>query len=339
IEVWATWDFYADLWPLNAWNPALGVSYTTENTELAEAWPHLPWRRVQPFFHSPPALSDDTVLRSFQEAFVRKLLDVTLPYPNVLYCFDNETRAPAEWPWYWARFVKEEAKRRGAEVQLTEMWDLWDIRTKEHAPTYEHPELFSFTDVSQNNWNDGQLHYDRLIWFRENLKQQPGGPRPMNNVKVYQRQSRGRPGSAALCIDRWWQNVWAGCASTRFHRPTGGIGLSDEAQAVIKAARTFTDAFDIFTCEPRPDLLSDREDNEAYCLARPAEVYALYFPKGGQVTLDVSREGKGLTLRWFDPTDAQFQASQPLPDGRRVSLQSPDTNHTWLALISARGAK
>jgi hypothetical protein len=161
----------------------------------------------------------------------------------------------------------------------------------------------------------------------------------MNNVKVYQRQSRGRPGSAALCIDRWWQNIWAGCASTRFHRPTGGIGLSQEAQAVIKAARTLTDAFDIFTCEPRPDLLSDREDNEAYCLARPAEVYALYFPKGGQVTLDVSREGKGLTLRWFDPTDAQFQASQPLPDGRRVSLQSPDTNHTWLALISARGAK
>ena len=35
---------------------------------------------------------------------------------------------------------------------------------------------------------------------------------------------------------------------------------------------------DVFTCTPHNDLLSNRQENEAYCLANPGTEYVVYFP-------------------------------------------------------------
>ncbi len=334
IELWATFDFYRDGWLKNPWNPANNVTYTTENTRLVPEWDHHPARKAQPFFSSVPELNNDTVLLAYQEAFVRKVLDATIDLPNILYCLDNETRTPPEWCWHWGQFLAEESKVRGVPIQVTEMWDAHDIRTEQHAATYEHPDLFSYVDISQNNWQVGQAHYDHLMWMRRTLKKQAGGIRPMNNVKVYARLG-GESGLLDVSLDRWWQNVFAGCASTRFHRPTGGsgIGLGLEAQQAIRAARTFTDAFDIFSTKPHPELLSGREENEAYCLADLGKVYALYFPKGGEVRLRIGRTGKQLELRWFDVRTARFADPEAIPSEAEVVLVTPDNEHTWLARI------
>jgi len=114
-----------------------------------------------------------------------------------------------------------------------------------------------------------------------------------------------------------------------FHRPESGLGLNETARRTIRAARTFTDAFDIFDCSPRPDLLSVRSENEAYCLARPGRVYALHFPTGGEVVLHA--EGGHFTLRWFDPETCTFAAAEPVGGGGR--LRTPNTLQIWLALL------
>ena len=334
IEFWATFDFYRDNWLKNPWNPANNVNYTTESTKLVREWDHHPAGKAQPFFSSVPELHNDAVLLEYQQAFVRKVLDVTIDLPNILYCLDNETATPPEWCWYWGTFLAEESKQRGVPIQVTEMWDAHDIRAEQHSYTYDRPDIFSYVDVSQNNWQIGQTHYDRLVWMRQTLRKQAGGIRPMNNDKVYARLGR-ESGLVEISLDRWWQNVFAGCASTRFHRPTGGsgIGLGAEAQQAIRAARTFTGAFDIFHTEPHPELLSEREENEAYCLAKPGEVYALYFPKGGAVRLRIGHAEKQLRLRWFDPTTARFTDPGPLEAGGEIPLESPNREQTWLAAV------
>ncbi|MFQ6049222.1 MAG: hypothetical protein ACE5K7_07650, partial [Phycisphaerae bacterium] len=127
----------------------------------------------------------------------------------------------------------------------------------------------------------------------------------------------------------------AGCASTRFHRPTergSGMGLSPDAQAAIKAARTFTDAFEIFRSQPRPDLIAHAEPNEVYCLADPGAVYALYFARGGRVRLRVSRSGSW-QLRWFDPRSGSFANPQSsTADNNLLELTAPQPR-PWLVLI------
>jgi hypothetical protein len=212
------------------------------------------------------------------------------------------------------------------------MWDSWDLRHEQHKATYSRPQFFSFTDVSQNNWQNGQTHYDRLMWYRKTLIDQQGGIRPMNNVKVYSRQGGRRPNSVPVTLDRWWQNLFAGCASTRFHRPTGGIGLNKMAQKHIRAARQFFSQFDVFRSEPRPDLLSDRGDNEAYCLAVPGKAYALYFPKGGEVLLKIRARGK-LNIRWFDFNTAKLVGEPEAVKGVQARVRTPDTKQMWLAIV------
>jgi hypothetical protein len=212
------------------------------------------------------------------------------------------------------------------------MWDDWDLREEQHRATVERPDLFSFVDISQNNWQVGQTHTDRILWMRELLLASEAGPRPMNNVKVYGRPRPGVPAELSLSLDRYWQNIFGGCASTRFHRPDSGLGLNDIAQKMIRAARAFTDAFDVFCCSPRPDLLSDRAENEAYCLANPGHAYALYFPTGGAVVLHTA--GGPFTLYWLDLETATFGPGKSVGT-EAVRLHTPDTSQIWLALLRA----
>ncbi|MFC1718416.1 DUF6298 domain-containing protein [Candidatus Poribacteria bacterium] len=342
IELWATYDFYGNTWLKNPWNPGNNINYSTENTHLETEADYSQQRIIQPFFLTPPALNNDTAALQYQDAFIRKVLDVTLPYPNVLYCLDNETKSPPEWALYWGDFIKRESQQRGVLINLTEMYDEWDISGADHPVVYEHPEYFSYTEVSQNNWQIGQTHYDRLMWFRENLVNQPGGIRPMNNVKVYGRITWNKPMDTQLNLDRWWQNIFAGCASTRFHRPEFyhyepkdyyGLGLGELAQIHIRAARKFTSAFDIFSCEPRPDLLSETGESEAYLLANPGQAYAVYFPTGGRATITLESGDSTYLLRWFNVETAEFMDAQTLPVTASVNLESPSTGQIWLALI------
>jgi len=215
---------------------------------------------------------------------------------------------------------------------LTEMWDAHDLHDEEHERTYRRPDLFAFFDISQNNWQEGQKHYDNTLWIREIVKEY-GGARPLTNVKVYHRRSGRRPNNPLIGLDRWWQNIWAGCASTRFHRPTGGTGLNELSQKAIHAARVFTNKFNIFACSPHPELLANREENEAYCLAQPGVVYALYFPKGGEVVLKLENPDVDWKVRWFDPQKAEFLPAEKHSKEELLTLTAPDTLQTWLVLV------
>ena len=336
VEIWATSDFYGEYWLNNPFNPVCNSNYIKENTPLPAEWDYYPVRNPQPFFYSPPELNNDTILRGYQEAYVRKVLDFTAEHPNILYCLDDATKAPSEWAFYWGNFINKEAQKRNVSIHLTEMWEEGNISDPIHADTYEHPGIFSYTEVSANNSKEGDTHYNRLMWYRDNLKRNAGGPRPMNNVKVHNRFDNGGPNSAMTGLDRWWQNIFAGCAGTCFHKPPDGIGLDNIARKHIFAARRFTSLFDIFSCEPRPDLLSAREENEAHLLALPGIIYALYFPYGGRVKLDLIKlHDARYRLRWFDIDTAEFEGTVTLINGEEIDLITPTDDKMWLGLLEA----
>jgi len=62
------------------------------------------------------------------------------------------------------------------------MWDAWDLKADEHKRTLDHPELYGFADVSQNNQKKGQEHWDNFQWVRARIAKQP---HPLNTVKTY----------------------------------------------------------------------------------------------------------------------------------------------------------
>ncbi|HLR31038.1 MAG TPA: hypothetical protein VK074_01020, partial [Fodinibius sp.] len=163
-----------------------------------------------------------------------------------------------------------------------------------HAMTFS--DIYSYVDISQNNQDSrggrGPAHYANIMDWRKKLA---ADPMPMNNIKVYGSQDGPNysAGSGREAVRRFWRNIFAGSASSRFHRPAGtwGIGLNERAQTSLKAMSMLLKEFDIFQARPHNDLLSSYVElqpssMEAYCLADIGEQYAVYFP-GGRYTIDL----------------------------------------------------
>jgi hypothetical protein len=79
-------------------------------------------------------------------------------------------------------------------------------------------------------------------------------------------------------------------------------------------------------------LLSERSSNEAYCFAEMGNQYAVYFPNGGRVKLDLSAAKGTLQLRWLDIDRNTWQEAQTVRGGGTLELNTPGKGH-WAALI------
>jgi len=327
IELWATFDFYRDNWAANPFNPASNINYSGPESKLPEQVPTHPTRCENPFFWSVPREHNNEIVLKHQRAFVDRLLLLSLPYAHVLYCMDNETSVTPEWGWYWSKYIKAAGERAGAEVHTTEMWDKWDLSHEQHDATFDHPEIYSFVDISQNNHRQGQVHWDNAQWARRRIVDS-GKIRPMNCVKIYGADT-GRFGNARDGQERFWRNVFGGMAAARFHRPNSGLGLGEIAQANIKSMRMLTDELNVFASRPANELLAEemRSPNEAYCIADPPRAYAVYFTDRGNVLLDVSAVGdKPLTIRWLDIAEARWEDPvRIVPSESALNLKFPSS--------------
>ncbi|UCD49900.1 MAG: hypothetical protein JSW27_20515, partial [Phycisphaerales bacterium] len=151
IEVWDRFDYSRDNWQDSPYHPKNNVNYTYAESGFAERYPNHPGRNDQPFFFTTPKQRSNTLILKIQQRFVDKMLSHSLKHGNVLYCMDNETSGEPAWGAYWARYIQAKAKAVGVTVHTTEMWDAWDLANPQHNATFDHPELYSFVDISQNN--------------------------------------------------------------------------------------------------------------------------------------------------------------------------------------------
>jgi hypothetical protein len=343
IEVFDPWDLFEDHeaqggWSKHPWNPINNVNYTEEESGLPTAVDYAPGGSPSDhtFFYTVPDLENNQLVLDYQQAFVDQMLSISLDYPNVVYSIQNETGEELAFGDYWADYIHEKAEEAGRSVYVTDMRRAADLTSPDHYHTYDNNERFNFLDIAQNNWMTGQHHYDQIIFVRDYISE---APRPINNVKIYNRDGDDES------VARFFRIYFAGGASARFHRPAfrddidaqeisteWGLGLGPLSQKTIRNGRMFADSFDIFASSPNNDLLSEREENEAYALANIGQQYAVYFPNGGEVILDVSTMQGSLEVRWLDIENSAWQESQQVEGNGSLPLQTPGDGH-WLVVI------
>lgn len=331
IEVWATFDFYRDNWDVNPFNPKNNVNINQERNKLPTEVPTHPIYTQNNFFRSVPSQMALSEVIWYQQKYVDKMLSYSLQYGNVLYCMDNETSVTSDWGKFWAKHIKMQGLEQGKTVYCTEMWDPWELSHPFHNETFDNPEIFDFVDISQNNHITGQKHWDNGLMQLERLKQ-INALRPVTNIKVYGNDG-GKHKTTRNAIESFIQNVFMGCSSTRFHRPTSGQGLNETAQAVIKSMREVSNKMDFFEGNPHNELLAEREEHEAYCRAIPGKEYAVYFPKQGAVTLFAGIENG--TVQWLNVLENSWTKEQKIR-GTGIELKTPGDGH-WVALVRALG--
>lgn len=331
IEVWDRFD-YADagevpLWQRSPWNPANTLTYTFEQTGFAERYPQPAWRDQQPFFHTIPGMplhdAKLDLVRGFQERHVATLLEHSLPYGNVLYCMNNETSTDPRWGQYWMRFIRDRADVAGVDVYVTDMFDdgYQPHQSAKVRQQIDQPDVYTFIDISQvNSRTFGEEQWRRIRWV---IEQVDALPRPVNHVKIYSDgQTNWGSGTPQDGLERFWRNLLAGSAAVRFHRPGGGIGLNELAQGCIRAARRVEAIVPFWDLSPRLDLLSEREENEAYLAVSP-RAYVLFFPLGGSVTVDLTGLPAPRRLRWVKVATGEESGPVALPDGDTATIAAP----------------
>ena len=331
IEVWDRFDHSRDEWLSDPYNPKNNINYTYEEAGLEPLYPEHPGRNQQPFFFTVPELENNLVLLSFQNAFVEKLLSVSLDYDNVLYCIDNETTGAEEWAIYWADFIRDHSG--GKDIYITQMWDPWEVNSDMHKRTLDHPERYRFVDISQNSQLPGRRNWDNpqyvFSYIRDN-------PRPVNSTKIYGSDSfeswlhRGMTTEHA--VQTFCRNILGGFASSRFHRPPAGQGLNRYSINSIRTIRKIEEYVKMWEIEPRMDLLPGTEDNHAYLSAKEGEKYVLYLTRGGRVDLDLRGHQGEYTVRWISTDNGEWDRTEKVQGGGVVELKS-DGERSCFAVV------
>lgn len=341
IEVWDRFDYSRDNWIIHPYNPPNNINYTTEEIGLETRYPRHPGSDEQPFFHSIPGMPRYEerldLVRGFQEHFVDKMLSYSLPYPNVLYCMNNETGTPVEWGQHWMAFISDRAARLGVSVFVTDMFDDAYRPTRSQAlrVALDNPDLYTFLDVSQvNSRNFGEDHWFAFQWIAQQVARHP---RPLNHTKIYSDgETSWGSGTPKDGVERFWRNIIGGAASSRFHRPGAGIGLNEIAQACIRAARKVESIIPFWDVTPHMPLLHDRETNEAYLAARPGESYILFFTDGGAVGLDLRGHDGPFRCRWVDISTGEWGPEGVVEGGAVVPISAPGAGPWAAAMTAAR---
>lgn len=334
IEVWDRFDYSRDNWGPHPYNPGNNINYTYEESRFEEEYPQHPGANVQPFFFTTPRQQNNTLILRYQQKFVDKLLELALAYPNILFCIDNETSGEEAWSVYWAEFIRKQAEEKGVRVNITEMWDEWDLKEEQHLRTFDHPDRFDFVDISQNNHQTNETHWQNFLWVRDYLGTRP---RPMNSVKIYGADGGRHGGNDRDAVEKFWRLIFAGAASARFHRPSSGIGLSETAQIQLRSARTFLDKFNIVDANPDSghELLFNREEDEAYLSHIDHKQYAVFFPDGGDVRLNLPDAGGNYDLEWLDISASEWREKFSVNGEEYIMLKTPDSGY-WIALLTRK---
>ncbi len=331
IELWATFDFYGNNWNINPFNPINNINYTAERVHLpTEIKTHPTWTEND-FFWSIPSQKSNLKLLEFQQKYIDKVLSYSLQFGNILYCIDNETSVTSEWGKFWSIYIKKVAIENDKKIYTTEMWDPWDLSHVAHRETIDHPEIYDFVDISQNNHNTGDEHWNNgILTINQLIKNNM--LRPLNNVKVYGNDG-GRHQSTQNGIDSFIRNVLFGAASSRFHRPPSGQGLNDTAQHVIKSMRMLVEKCDFFNGLPANHILENRDLDEAFCRAIEGKEYILYFPDGGKINMKLPDSIAEISIEWLQIHEAKWTEKAILPtNNMKIQVETPDQG-SWLAYL------
>jgi hypothetical protein len=322
IEIWDRFDHSRNEWLTDPYNPGNNINYSYEEAGLDSLYPSHPGRNEQPFFYSVPELNNNTVILKYQQAFVRKLLSISLEFDNVLYCIDNETRGVEEWATYWTGFIKENSK--GKAIYITQMWDTWDVKTDIHKRTLDHPERYGYVDISQNSQLPGYQNWVNQQYVFDYIKDHT---RPVNSTKIYGSDNGtwlDRGITTEHAVQTFFRNILGGYASSRFHRPPHGLGLSQTSINCIRSVRMIEELVKFRDLNPAMDLILNNEENLAYAAAKDKDKIVIYFTKPGRVQLDLSDTNKDFKIRWINISSAVMGEAGKIKGGKVIEVESSD---------------
>jgi hypothetical protein len=242
-----------------------------------------------------------------QTAYIRKVVDTVNDLDYVLYEVINEG-GEQEWNW----------------------WVVNTIREYERDKPKQHP--IGIT-------GHGAERVESMLaspadWISPGRRDGYGDDPPAWNDKTK---------VSLLDTDHIWgiggNPTWAWKAFLRGHNPIfmdpydnsilakGPVEGWEPLRKSLGVIRALSDRVNLAAMQPHDELASTK-----YCLADPGRTYIVFFPTGGEVTLDL-RAGQGtLKAEWIHPVTGAQTAGEQVTLGQRLTLQGPPAEAVILVL-------
>jgi hypothetical protein len=113
--------------------------------------------------------------------------------------------------------------------------------------------------------------------------------------------------------------------------------LSALSISSVKAARKIEALIKLWELQPGNDLLTERENNEAYLTSKPGEIYIVFFTNGGEAGLDLRNYKTPFTLKWMNIRTGEWDSELAAEGGNILPLRPP-TELEWLAVVVKKSA-
>ena len=259
------------------------------------------------------ALTDAAVL-SWQERFVRQVMDAVNRFDNVVYEIANES-TPGSVPWqeHLIRVVHEyeATKPKQHPVLFSAPWgsrepDLWVSRAEAVSPTLPAPFTVEYPYRDDPPPNDGRkviINDTDHLWG-------VGG----TSDWVWKSFTRG--------LNPIYMDPYDPATHPEYYDQVKDT--REEVLLSLGHTKRYADRIPLRTMTPRGDLCSSQ-----YCLADPGRAYLVYAPVGGvsgnpvSIELDLQQYSGGFAMEWFSPRLNRTHAEEKsLPSGR-VRLGAP----------------
>ncbi|OVE75296.1 hypothetical protein BVX98_07860, partial [bacterium F11] len=132
----------------------------------------------------------------------------------------------------------------------------------------------------------------------------------------------------------WWSaymggGVWEIHTTSSYNR---WMDAWEPAWTELGGARKFMESLPFWEMVPSNHLVTS---GQAYCLAKPGEVYAFYLPNGGTISVDLP-PGSTNNVAWWDPTkglDGTFENQSQIGGGSQ-SLAAPGPGDWALRIVT-----
>ena len=338
LELWDPLYFYGNAWVTSPWAPSNNINYSSADTGIPDTFTAKPYTEVNKIYYSVKDANKASVLK-YQEAFVKKVLEVAKPFDNIIYQIENEEMKKVQplsndWADYWANFIKDNAGKTAYVTHMPADYDLLTSAKQDHV--LKKTSSFGFLDISQGGMGlTNQKRYELILKYVNKVKSGPK-VRPVNSTKIYKwRSSTSSETSDEIAINRMWHNVFAGVAAVRFHRPGAGIDTPSVALRQTKSMRYFANSLDITKMIPNNGILSKRSSDEAYAMSeKKGKTHAVYFTGSSDrsVNINLNSASGNLQLTWYNTQTGETKSGGTISGGGTLTLTTPSSN-SWVAIL------
>ena len=260
------------------------------------------------------------VVTSFQEAYVRKVIDTVNDLDNVLYEISNEdtaSPADAEWQYHMIRFIKEyeRSKPQQHPVGMTAAWPGTDDILYQSPADWVSPAAkvlagdgrkVTLNDTDHSYFwiglkRDGQAAQRAWVW--QNFTQ--GNQCLFMDPYLDQSHDPGRNDPVDGKPDKYW----------------------DSLRQAMGQSRRYAERMNLAAAIPHSELAST-----GFCLADPGNQYLVFLPNSVAATVDLSAAKVPLNAEWLRVEDGTVTRAGAVQGGSKANLKSPFNGEAVLYL-------